>query len=224
MASDDVVDILKPFRDQFKERVLKSGKRRIRIEITPKEGPYLDFSERAILAPIAAAVLDELRKSIAGVPAVVKPETIGRRKRYASQLRGGKVAALRRYAGPGGRGLAMPGSQGDHALGDSGRMLSSIVAGISGTKPVRVTINVAANRLDPSTFNEAEWARYMAQLRRWVPALMPGAVFRTQSVQNAIAGVMGDRLAHVQAEIARKRAEMGRMVLSLVRGVAEMAA
>lgn len=216
MAADDIIDILRPYRDQFKERTLRSGKVKVRIDLTPREGPYLDMSERAILAPVAAAVVEQLRDEIRNVVAPVSEATVefrrytattGRRKFrgwYARRYSGGKI------------GLMLP-QGGTTAMFESGRFLQSLTASITGTRPVRATVNVAANRLDKSTFTASAWSRFTAQLKRWVPSLSPGAVFKKPGVQDAIAGVLADRLARTQAEIKRKTGELRRAVLSLVR-------
>lgn len=182
MADSDIVIVNQP----LKRRESKSGKVRFTIEIQ-SEPLIFNLDPKTMEASFATAIADELRARVQGITQDAPEATLTARKVEAKAYADGKPWALKRFAG--GKLGAMPPNQTTRAFNNSGRFAKSIVAM---AKLGKWTVNVAANRLDPTTGNvDRIWARLVSLVPAFVqPALLNSAPKVAKSVKT-------DRKAHV---------------------------
>lgn len=153
MASDDIQILNEP--TELRRRESKSGKARFTVEI--RSEPLLhNLSPKDLGRGVAEAIADVLRERVRSISAVAGEATMRARLSALKAFTLGKPWAQRRYSG--GRTGPMPPARSDRAFNDSGRFAASIVAQ---PKDDGFTVNVAANRLDPTTTAGDEGVRRM---------------------------------------------------------------
>jgi LPS sulfotransferase NodH len=164
----------------YEFKTSKTGKVRT-VVLVQSEPLVYSFDDKTIARGPAQAIADTMRRKIEDVSEEAAPATLAYRKRAAKALAEGKAWAVKRYAG-GKTGLTPP-AQTTQALHDSGRLAKSIVANWhEGDQVWRV--NVAANRLDPTTSN---WERVWLRLISLVPEFgNPGAWLEDFTVRRAL--------------------------------------
>lgn len=158
-------------RAELKSTTKKSGAIKYSVEVR-SEPVVHDFDPKRLGKPVADALADALRRRVMSIAASVKPSTLVLRQKAEKALAGGKKWATKRYAG--GRIGATPPNQSTRAFNDSGRLAKSIAA--TGNEE-GWRINVAANRLDPTTTSgEIGVRRMWNRLVELVPALRSPAM------------------------------------------------
>lgn len=192
MAKEDVMAI-NSYGLTRRTRTLKSGATKSRYTVSISSEPVLvNTNPKALCRGIADATEQILKDRIDAIQETASPATIKARQSALKGVMQGAPWAMRRYGG-GRMGTRAPGRS-DRLFNDSGRFLESIKVGA--TKDGWV-INVAANRLDPSTLNggEAALLRIVERLKEFVPEwgdakrLMENLQFRRAldaSVSNAL--------------------------------------
>lgn len=222
-----------------------------RVTLTIKAEPILhDLSETNLGAGPAQAIMDAIKKQIQAITEVAKPSTIARRQRAKRLLETGVAednkamaktktakawvaqgfkgligeghATVARYTG--GRTGAMHPTGGIKLFNDSGRLANSIFVR-QNTEEQNWTINVAANRLDPSTFgSQGAFMRMIERLHAHVPVL--ANPLKNEDVAKAIVQGIGDvaiktleKGDQIAFEIAKRRAAMIQQVANLVAGM-----
>jgi hypothetical protein len=169
MAKSDVM-VLNNYNGgtlERRTRFNKAGVGKDRYTVTIKSEPLLIQTDpKALGAGPAVAIAEHLKQAIAGITETVSPATMKARLSAQKAVMNGETWATRRYGG-GKMGTRAP-ARSDRLFNDSGRFIESIAA-----RPNRdgYTINIAGNRLDPSTLNggEAALVAMMDRLREHVP-------------------------------------------------------
>lgn len=201
----------------FTTRQRKSGKQYTTIDVS-SEPLVHDLDPRRLGAPVATSIADHLRQRIMGIGARASEATIARRQRAAREAAEGQPTASRRYSG--GRTGATPPAQSDRLFNDSGRLAKSIVARANGEAFV---VNVAANRLDESTFGRG-FAAMLQRLAQYVPEIAnPRQLMDSIPVRKAITEGKAAMIQKLEARVSELKEErlqsivgVGRAVLSLV--------
>jgi hypothetical protein len=194
-------------------RTSASGTSKSRYTITMKSEPLLiQTSASALGAGPAMAIRDHLKQRISDISETASPATIRARKSALSGVVTGESWAMKRYSG-GKLGTRAP-ARSDKLFHDSGRFIESIAVRAAGDDWV---INIAANRLDPSTFNggEAAMARMIDRLRELVPEWGDASkLVDVLSVQRAIRTGLGDALqkANERGADLKMDATVGRLL------------
>lgn len=147
----------------------------------------LSLSREKIGKPVADAIRDAIQAGIRAISAPAGTATNERRTRARKAMVEGKAWALKRYAG-GRSGSSSPG-QSTNLYNDSGRFAAGLVVQQNTTEGT-FTINVPANRLDPSTFTPLRFTEMVRRLGELVPALRNP--FEVPAVQESIEAVVGD--------------------------------
>lgn len=167
MAATDI-QVINDYGLTARTRVSNAGNRgKTRYSITIKSEPILvNTDPRALTRQIADATEKIYKERIAAISETAKPATIKARESARKAVVQGEAWAMRRYSG-GRIGTRVPGKT-DRLFNDSGRLLESIKVGATSKGWV---VNIAANRLDPSTFDggEAAMAAMVERLRQFVP-------------------------------------------------------
>lgn len=201
----------------FTTRRRKSGKQYTTIDVTAEPLVH-DLDPRKLGAPVAASIADHIRQRIMGISARASDATIARRQRATREAAEGQPTAARRYSG--GRTGATPPAQSDRLFNDSGRLAKSIVARANGEAFV---VNVAANRLDESTFGRG-FAAMLQRLAQYVPEIAsPRLLMDSIPVRKAITEGKAAMIQKLEARVSELKEErlqsivgVGRAVLSLV--------
>lgn len=163
--------LLNDFGLQRRDRTTASGvKSRYTVEI--KSEPLVHvYNPKAMGEGPATAIAEQLRAAVQNIKALASPSTQRKRLQAERAFQHNKSWATKRYAG--GRMGSMQPDSAEGAQGalfnDSGRFAKSIVA--NATRDDAWIVNMAANRLDPSTFPDGEGGvlRMIETLRRYVP-------------------------------------------------------
>lgn len=223
MAISNQTETLNDFGLQRRTRTTSRGaKPRYSVVIKSKPSIHL-YNPKAMGEGPAIAIAEHYKKRIQGITAQAADSTQLARKYAADALTAGKSGAIKRYAG----GLlgAMPPNQGNGALfNDSGRFAKSIVA--RPTRDDEWVINLAANRLDPSTFRDGEAGvmRMLEQLRKYIPEWGDSdAIVNVPEVKQEIAlaadMILVNRLGAAYTRNKKLRAELRRGALdALLKG------
>lgn len=196
MASQDVVVLndLGLSSLSRRTRTTSSGSKN-RYSIEFRAEPILhDFSIQALGQGPAEAIRDLLTQRIKAIGQVASPSTILARKSAETALAAGKSWATRRYAG-GRTGRKNPG-QSDRLFNDSGRLAEGLEVRENRTDG-NYTINVPANRLDPSTFKggEAALVSMFQRLVTLVPEFRGGReITKHAEIREAIAEAVTDSI------------------------------
>lgn len=199
----------------FTTRTRSSGREHTTIDVR-SEALVHDLDPRKLGAPVAVAIADHLRNRIFGIVARAAQSTLDRRARAAKEPNDPSNAE--RYSG--GRTGATPPNQSDRLFNDSGRLAKSIAARAAGDSFV---VNVAANRLDRSTFGKGfdamlqKLAQYVPEIAN--PKLLMDSIPIRKALKDAQASIVKKQQASIEAlSDARARAlvGLGRQLLSLV--------
>src|SRR3990167_3670225 len=146
----------------------------------------------AIGKPVAEAMTKAIQEGIRAITAAASPSTILKRKYAANAFAKGEAWAKKRYAG-GRTGAKPPDTQGGGRLfNDSGRLADGIFT--RANRDGEWTINVPANRFDPSTFSGGVAAvnAMIQRLRELVPVLRSAQeLFDTPEVRAAAREAIG---------------------------------
>ena len=190
-----------------------------------------DLDELVLGAKPAEAIRAHLERAIKSISEFASDATQAMRKKAAGAFASGATWALKRYSG--GRTGAKPPNQTARLFNDSGRLAEGWF--VRENKEDRGwTVNVPANRLDPSTFTGEGFQRMLDKLRSLVPVLQDVRELNRDDVFNrtvsesvrdiATKGEMGGNAATVaklkQLAAARKAARLafvrlGRTVLGV---------
>lgn len=200
------------------------------------DGWVVDVDDKPLVAGVAQAAVAELKAGFAAISQKVKQ---GTQEWRASAFRNLQGQALERLAKDGGQaakrkfkswagkrfsggriGLMMPDPSSDSFWTNSGRFIASLAASITGVNPVRATINVAGNRLDPSTFRPGELEALLERVRFLVPVLNPRNLFSTPSVRAAVQTALGAMNARDEQELAAARQGLAQGIAAFERGIA----
>jgi hypothetical protein len=219
-----------------RDRTSASGITKSRYTISVESTPLVhNFDELPLGQGPAEAMADVLKTKMRNITAFAKPATIARRKRAAIELAKGDPAAVRRYSGgrmvnaEGVSGGPMPPSTGASRLfNDSGRFIGGIVV-MRNKVEKGFTINIPANRLDPTTFTggEAALAAMYARLVALVPEFADARLLMEspeveKAILDGIKGLIGASQGRLEAsmltrwksavELARGVGNLGRML------------
>jgi hypothetical protein len=164
----------------------RNGTTRYSISVDA-EPLLLSLSREKIGKPVADAIKEAIQAGIRSITAQAKPATLERRERAKTALAAGKAWALKRYTG--GRTAAATPGQTTNLFHDAGRFIAGLVVQQNTTEGT-FTINLPANRLDPSTFTPLRFTEMVRRLGELVPALRDP--FMIPAVQESIEAVVGD--------------------------------
>jgi hypothetical protein len=182
-------------------RTNASGKTRFTVRVVSE--PLVITTDAAFLAMKPAVAMAEfLRQKVAAISAKASPNTLRARHTALAAFVQGKEWAQKRYSG--GRIGSIPPLRSEQAFNDSGRFQKSIRA--SKSKDGSWRIDVAANRLDPTTSHSFE--RVWNRLVELVPEFGQGIA--TSVVQEGIAWSMRNM-------IRKESARSSRLSLAVVR-------
>lgn len=197
----------------FTTRSSKSGRQRVTVECR-SEPIVHNLDPKQLGAGPAAAIAQHIRDRISGIVARASDATIERRKRAAREASEGMPTASRRYAG--GRIGSMPPDQSDRLFNDSGRLAKSIVA--RAAQGAEYVINVAANRLDSSTFKAGAFSAMLDRLAQYVPELRNSRLLAESiPVQRAIRDGMAQMIQKQEARISELREARTQAIVGLGR-------
>lgn len=141
-----------------------------RYTVTINAEPIIHtFDANALGKGPAEAIAEAIRKGIRDIGEFAKPSTRARREQAKRALAAGDRYETARYSG-GRTGPTTP-HQTDRLFNDSGRLAESIT--VNAQRDATWTVNVAKNRLDPSTFvgGLSALLPMFERLRNLVPAL-----------------------------------------------------
>lgn len=179
----DVV-ILSDFGDSSLEkrtRTSPAGRTGVRYTVTIKGDPVLNILSSVDLGRgPAQAIADLIQSQIRGIGQRAAEATILKRKYAANALARGAAWAVKRYTGGriGTMGPGKTGGDGDRLFNDSGRLAEGIHVA-QNPREGSWTVNVAANRLDPSTFKGGAFEAMVQRLVSLAPALGGGDAIAT---------------------------------------------
>lgn len=205
------------FGPGLRRRVSSSGKEKFTVDVIG-EPLVFQLEDKTIEQAVAASIASTLRAKVEGITAQAAPATIKARQVAAKAFGAGKPWARKKYSG--GKIGAMPPNQTDRAFNDSGRFAKSIVAGAAKGKWI---VNVAANRLDPTTGNVARiWQRLVSLVPEFANHAL---LFQAPAVAKAVSGALQSFVAKAPATrdeltVARAKALMGQVALVLLKGLA----
>lgn len=192
----------------LERRTRASGKSRYTVSYRSRP-LVINTDPKALGAGPALAIAEHLRQRILGIAQQASAATMRARLSAQAALVRGEAWVRRRYSG--GRIGTRPPARSDRLFNDSGRFAESIAARAAGDG---YTVNVAANRLDPTTFNGGEPAllRMVARLRALVPEFgdareLANALPVRRAIRDAAAGMIrvaaSSSTVSIQAELAR---------------------
>lgn len=153
------------------ERIRTTSKgTKSRFTLDVKVDPVIvNLNELALGKLPAEAIRKAIVDGIKAIAQVASPATLLKRKYAETAIQAGKSWATKRYAG--GKIGGMAPNSSDKLFNDSGRLAEG-VAVQQNQKEGAWTVNVAANRLDPSTFkNRGDYTSMVQRLRDLVPVL-----------------------------------------------------
>ena len=214
----DVIDVNGPWRT-----VQKRGKtglaKRAKTSIDIKADPLLvDPDAKASATIYAGAMQDIIQRQIQGITKRVSDETVKRRERASRDTNSRWYK--RRYSG-GRTGLTPPDSSSSQWGTDSGRLGNSVVVGRpreSSRFGAVVTVNVAANRLEPISFGVAQFAQFREDLRTLVPALDADLTDARSviEIREALAEIADLTLSNKEAEFRRKILRKRKLIFDIL--------
>ena len=205
--TQDVIVINEGFQER--RRTTSSGTKS-RYTLTVTAEPIIhNFSAEKLGEGPALAIREAIVKQIKAITEVANLATIKRRQSAAKAIQAGKND--KRYSG--GRMGAMPPSGSVRLFNDSGRLADGIFVRQNPAEK-NWTINVAANRLDPSTFkSHGAFVGMVNRLRQLVPALVNP--FGDKDVVHAIEAGIGDVLIRALKRGEDLRAARDRAIAGL---------
>jgi hypothetical protein len=172
------------------------------------------FATQKLAQPVAEAIKTRIVEQIRAISRQAAPATIERRVRAVKELAKGLKTAAKRYSG-GRTGVRQP-NQSDSLFRDSDRLAAGLIVK-QNTTDKTFTINVTANRLDPSTFSPAAFMRMVTMLRELVPALQNP--LGEKAVQQAIEDTFGEIFVREMANRSRLKVARLRALTSLAGGI-----
>jgi hypothetical protein len=211
-----------------RDRTSASGVTKSRYSITVESTPLVhNFDELPLGQGPAEAMANVLKTKMKNILAYAKPATIARRKRAAVELAKGDPSAVRRYSG-GRTGVTPPSTGASRLFNDSGRFVNGIVV-MRNKVEKGFTINIPANRLDPTTFTggEAAMAAMYSRLVTLVPEFADARLLLEspeveKAIMDGIKGLIGASQGRLEAsmltrwksavELARGVGNLGRML------------
>ena len=167
------------------------GQARMSIEIRPEMLVHVldDVAQAQILASAGA---EYLRNKVTGITATVPPRTLESRKYQEAAYKRGEAWAVPRFGFRGQMG-PMHFDQGGRYFNHSGTFAQSIIATANRTEGT-ATVNVAKNRLDPTTSGAGEFRHITDALQRLIPELAdPQMLASTPEIKAALEEA-GDRI------------------------------
>mgnify|MGYP001608185637 CR=1 FL=1 len=179
----------------------------VRYGMTIEAKPILfDFSIESLTKQTGEAILKALRDAVEAIGAAVSPSTLGRRDAAARGLSAGVASYVARYSG--GRTTNDPPGTKRTFWNDSGRFVKSLFVMVN-KKENGITINVAANRLNPdkSVWGGGEAALIAAwrRLLELAPAFKGGQdLLQVAAVRSAIEGDIAGSIYVMKREAAAK--------------------
>lgn len=193
-----------------RQRTTSSGTKS-RYTITVDAEPILhEFSEEQLGKGPAEAIAEAIRTGIKNITEIAAPMTRRAREVGKRAVERGAPWAVRRFSG-GRTGTKAP-SGSVRLFNDSGRLADGVVAQ-QNTQEKNWTINVPANRLDPSTFKSREqFVAMVDRLRALVPALTNplGVPAVREAIVEGVRGLMIRELKRTdELRLARLRAVVG---------------
>jgi hypothetical protein len=152
-----------------RRRTTSSGTKS-RFTLDVKTEPLIfNLSEISLGRGPAEALKKAISDGIKSIAAVALPSTLLKRKYAKAGVQRGAPWAVKRYSG--GRTGAKAPAQSDRLFNDSGRFAEGLHV-MQNTKEGAWTVNVPANRLDPTTFkSQSDFIRMVERLRELVPVL-----------------------------------------------------
>ena len=225
MAITQETIVLNGFGLEEKRRTV-NGNTKSRYAVQIQAEPIVHvFDAKALGKGPAEAIAEAIRTGIHNIVQEASASTRERRRAAAKGIANGAAQDIARYHGSSSSRMP-PSTPGRFVrlFNDSGRFADSIQVGP--TRDNSWIVNVAANRLDPTTFNGgiAALVPMYERLRSMVPALQgPEALARISTVKEAINGSIADLLVKAGAkrsDLMRKlRAGQWALVQQIARGV-----
>lgn len=188
---------------ESRQRTTSNGTK-TRYTLTVKAEPVMfNLSAVALGAGPAEAIRNAIVNGIKAIGVMASPATLLKRKYAESAFNRGAKWANKRYTG-GKTGATVP-AQSDRLFNDSGRLANGIFVR-QNTGEKGWTINVPANRLDPSTFKMDAFIRMVDRLRELVPVIRNP--FQDPAVVNAITSSVENVLIQKHALTSKKASEL----------------
>jgi hypothetical protein len=196
-----------------------SGKPKSRFTVSIKADaiPHLFDAQELGRGP-AEAIAQVIRDQIKAIGETASLGTQFARKAAAKAFAAGKEWAVARYSG--GRTGATPPKGGDKLFNDSGRLADGIY--VQAVKDESWTINVPANRFDPSTFNGgvAALTAMVERLQQLVPALRGEGLAGNETLRRAMENAAADIFVRVDNVSKQKGLAVARGLLTTMRQLA----
>jgi hypothetical protein len=182
-------------------------RRKPRYSVEVRSEPLLFALDDVMLgATVTDAYAELIRKQGEAIQETASPATLKKRESAARSYAAGKPSS--RYAG--GRIGPMAPNQSDKLFSDSGRLWKSIRVAQNRTDNT-FTINVAANRLNPTLFGKG-FDAMLKRLFELVPAFDPKKAREAPELNEAISTAMGEMVVKAKdrahAELLRKKAQL----------------
>ncbi len=158
---------------ESRTRTSKAGKTAVRFSLSIKSEPILhNLSQVDLGRGPAEAIVLIVQRQFRNIGVTASAATRRKREQAARALQRGAAWAVRRYSG-GRTGTTPPDLTSARVYNDSGRLRGGIFARWNAMEAAW-TINVPANRLDPSTFKGGTFQAMVTRLLQLVPALAGG--------------------------------------------------
>lgn len=168
-----------------------------RFTLSVRVDPVIvNLNELALGAGPAEALRKAISDGIKAISETASPATLLKRKYAETAIQAGKRWATKRYAG--GKMGGMAPNSSDKLFNDSGRLAAGVFVR-QNPKEGSWTVNVPANRLDPSEFKDrGVFAGMVQRLRNLVPVLRDPT--QSPHVRQAIQKTMEQMLVEAKAE------------------------
>lgn len=205
-----------------RRRTTKTGTKS-RYTVTINAEPIIHtFDANALGKGPAMAVANAIRNGIKSIGEFASPATRLRRESAKRSLAAGASYAQARYSG--GRTGAMQPHQTDRLFNDSGRFAETVT--VNAARDGTWNVNVAKNRLDPTTFIGGMPAllRMYERLRSLVPALQgPEQLVKIPEVAQAIIDSHRMILRDLKNVAQTNRVGSWKTIVSIARNINEIA-
>lgn len=197
MASQKSITLLQDYVTE-RQRTSSSGTKS-RFTLTVKSEPISHTLDEVALGALPAKALrDVLSEQIKAISQPVSAGTSLARKYQRTGYAAGKPWATRRFSG--GKTGATPPTDSDRMFNNSGRLADGLFIRLNPSEH-EYTVNVPANRLDPSTFKGTTFTAMLEKLRELVPGLAnPAELAGDPRVQDAVLKTLKDLLIKKQKE------------------------
>lgn len=217
-VSQEVFVLSEPLGLEERRRTTGRGTKS-RFTISVRTDPLIfNLSEISLGKKPALALQQAIQEGIRAIGEVASESTRLKRSYAASALAGGSRWAVRRYSG-GRIGTTLP-NQSDRLFNDSGRFARGIFAR-QNPQENSWTINVPANRLDPSTFpDQSRFLGMVEKLRSLVPAF--GAPLSQPSVKRAIGETLDAMITKADDRNWQQKLTMIKQTISIAKQIADI--